>query len=69
MFNELSKYSHKGHFFLQLNDSLEEVCNAPTDKSGVLLIYALAKGEIKLVFIGRSGKLNKDGSMFVWIFR
>lgn len=65
MFDELSKYSHYGHFFLQPNDSLKEVCNAPTDKSGVLLVYALARGEIELVFIGCSGRHLKDGSMFI----
>lgn len=44
---------------------MDEVCNAPTDKSGVYLVYALKSGKIELVYIGRSGKIEKDGSMFI----
>jgi hypothetical protein len=65
MFDELSKYKHKDHFFLNHTDKLLEVCNAPSDKSGVYLVYALKKGRVELVYIGRSGKKNNDGSIFV----
>jgi hypothetical protein len=41
------------------------VCNAPTDKSGVYIIYALTKGKVKLYYIGSSGKLMDDGSISV----
>lgn len=65
MFNVLSKYTHADHFFYVPNDELVEVCNAPTDKSGVYLIYALKNGKIELVYIGRSGKVKKDGSLSI----
>ena len=65
MFDELSKYTHNGHFFLKSTDNLKAVCNAPIDKSGVYVVYALKKGKIELVYIGRSGKQEKDGSILI----
>lgn len=65
MFDELSKYKNKNHFFLKSTDKLSEVCNAPHDKSGIYIVYALKGGKIDLVYIGRSGKKNNDGSIFV----
>ena len=65
MFDELDKYKHNNHFFYRPVDSLSQVCNAPTDKSGVYLIYALKGGKIELIYIGRSGEIKKDGSLFI----
>lgn len=65
MFEELEKYDQQGHFFLRPYDSLGNVCNAPTNKSGIYLVYALKGGKIELVYIGCSGKHLVDGSMFI----
>jgi len=65
MFDELSKYKLKNHFFFEPQQSLSKVCNAPADKSGVYIIYALTRGKIKLVYIGCSGKIDNSGKMFV----
>ena len=65
MFDELRKYDHKGHFFYSPTDNLKEVCNAPTDKSGVYVIYALKNGRIELIYIGCSGKVLNDGTLFI----
>ena len=65
MFDELNKYIHHDHFFLKPKDTLREVCNAPIDKSGVYIVYALKSGKIELIYIGSSGKIEKDGSMFI----
>ncbi|HEY8688724.1 MAG TPA: hypothetical protein VIM07_05770 [Chitinophagaceae bacterium] len=65
MFDELNKYELNDHFFLKPQDSLREVCNAPTDKSGIYIVYALKKGKIELIYIGRSGKVGADSSMFI----
>jgi len=62
MFDELNKYK-SGRFFLNPNDNLMQVCNAPTNKSGVYIVYALAKGKIELIYIGRSGKKGADGNI------
>ena len=65
MFDELKKYDLHGHFFLRPQDSLREVCNAPSDKSGIYIVYALKKGKIELIYIGRSGKIGADNLMFI----
>jgi hypothetical protein len=65
MFDELNKYKHTNHFFFKRQDSLKTNCNAPTDKSGVYIVYALKGGKIELIYIGCSGKIEKDGSIFI----
>ena len=65
MFDELEKYRDKGHFFLKQGGNLSEVCNAPTNKSGVYLVFALSNGTIELVYIGMSGQEQADGTVKV----
>ena len=65
MFDELNKYKSTNHFFFRPVDNLGQVCNAPTDKSGVYLIYALKGGQIELIYIGRSGEVKSDGRLFI----
>ena len=65
MFDELIKYKYADHFFFSQKDNLGKVCNAPVDKSGVYIIYALKGGKIELVYIGRSGEIKSDGSLFI----
>jgi hypothetical protein len=65
MFDDLTKYKQTDHFFFSPNDDLGQVCNAPTDKSGVYLIYALKNGHNELIYIGRSGKIRPDGTLFI----
>ncbi len=65
MFDEVAKYKHKNHFFLKSTDKLIKVCNAPIDKSGVYIVYALSNGKIELVYIGCSGKKESDGTIFI----
>jgi hypothetical protein len=65
MFDELEKYKQKDHFFFKSTSSLREVCNAPNDRSGIYIVYALKNEKIELIYIGRSGKIEKDGSMFI----
>lgn len=60
MFDELSKYNG-GHFFFKSTSKLSAVCNAPSDKSGIYLVYGLSKGRIELIYIGRSGKRGSNG--------
>ena len=63
MFDELHKYKHNDHFFLKPTDNLIQVCNAPIDKRGVYLIYALKNGRIELIYIGGSGEVKSDVSI------
>jgi len=59
MFDELRKYKQTGHFFLKPTESLTEECNAPVDKCGVYVIFALKGGHIELVKIGGT-KLDEN---------
>lgn len=69
MFDELAKYNLNGSFFFQATDRLEEVCNAPRDQFGVFLVYALRKGRVELLYVGKTGyhtaseKGNKQTSL------
>ncbi len=63
MFDELTKYKNKNHFFFTKVDELEDVCNAPKDKSGIYLVYELKKGKIELVYVGSSGKVQNNGKI------
>ncbi len=65
MFDELNKYKHTDHFFFTPTGNLHDVCNAPNDKSGVYIIYALKGGRVDLVYIGRSGEVRQDGTLFI----
>lgn len=65
MFDELKPYKYHDHFLFDGKGNLKEICNAPTDKSGVYIVYALKKGNIELIYIGRSGKRKDDQTIFV----
>lgn len=60
MFDQLKKYKNKGHFFVQREQKLPEVNNAP-EKAGVFYVMMLRKGKIELVYIGASGAINQKG--------
>ena len=62
MLEELNKYTNKGSFKFGINEELRLVCNAPNDKSGVYLVYDDNK---ELIYIGRSGRVKKDGTLFI----
>lgn len=62
---DLEKYSENGRFLFSPKQILREVCNAPINKSGVYIIYDLRDGKEELIYIGRSGKMNADTSIFV----
>lgn len=55
MFDELEKYRLKGSFFFEATNSLEKVCSAPSNQFGVFLVYALQKGRVELIYIGKTG--------------
>jgi len=65
MFEEvLNKYKHKGNFSFNATESLQEKCNAPTDKGGVYLIYKNKISDETLIYIGSSGQ-KKNGTIKV----
>lgn len=62
----LKKYEDSGPFFFYPSpvrkDCFRE-CNAPSDRSGVYLIYGISNNIEDLVYIGLSGKLLPNGEM------
>jgi hypothetical protein len=59
----LISYSQHDHFIFTPESSLRVVCNAPTDKSGVYLVYSLLVDRKELIYIGSSGAKLSDGSI------
>ena len=51
------------HFFFSKDEFLDEKCNAPKNSSGIYLIYALAHGQIELIYVGSSGKMQPNGKL------
>lgn len=62
---ELKKYKTRGAFNFKTSDLFKEKCNAPTDQSGVYLIYKIVKGQMILIYIGSSGQKKNDGTLKV----
>lgn len=57
MFDILKKYNNNGYFDFEPDNRLVSVCNAPTNKSGVYLVWnSTSKENQELLYIGRSGK-------------
>ena len=63
--SDLKKYNCNGMFNYQSSESLSAKCNAPTDQSGIYLIYKIVKGQEILIYIGSSGQKRKDGTLKV----
>lgn len=61
MFNELDKYKNKGHFFYKSGDNLSVVSKDVPSLQGVYYILRLAKGNVDLVYIGKSGTIEQSG--------
>ena len=62
MFLETEDYAQHGHFFFQKGNSLKEQSKDVPNLPGVYYIMRLAKGKIDLVYIGKSGTINQDGT-------
>lgn len=63
MFDETKKYKTQGHFFFQKGNNLKEQSrNVPVPElPGVYYILRLAKGNVDLVYIGKSGTILQSG--------
>lgn len=63
----LSEYKNKGCFSFSLakGEKFGSVCNAPSDKAGVYLIYKLLQTKEELIYIGSSGQKTAEGVLKV----
>lgn len=62
----LKKYTDNGSFTFYISSVKKDCfrdCNAPSDKSGIYLIYGVKNNIKTLVYIGRSGLLLADGAI------
>ncbi|MFH1739389.1 MAG: hypothetical protein ABIH23_10315 [bacterium] len=63
--DRLALYEQRGHFTFRATHSLENRCNAPTDRGGVYLIYNGTDSDDSLLYIGSSGQRGTDGGLKV----
>jgi len=63
MYKELKKFKVKNQFGYTIDDSLEEVCNAPDAASGIFLVYVISNEEKELIMVGSTGTVQNDGTL------
>lgn len=63
MYKELKKIKVKNQFSYTLWDSLEEVCNASENGSGIFLVYSVNGEEKELIMVGSTGTIQNDGTL------
>ncbi|WP_396169391.1 hypothetical protein [Flavobacterium sp.] len=63
MYKELKKIKVKNQFNFSIEDSLEEVCNAPENGSGIFLVYAVDGEDKELIMVGSTGTIQNDGTL------
>ena len=61
MFSETKKYKNNDHFFFKKGDKLAEVSKDVPELPGVYYIFRLARGNVELVYIGKSGTITQSG--------
>ena len=52
MYKELKSIKNKNQFQFDLNDNLEEVCNAPDAACGIFLVYDISNEVKELIMVG-----------------
>lgn len=63
MYKELKKFKTNNSFNFTTDDTLEEVCNAPQNGSGVFLVYAFDGEEKELIMVASTGTVQNDGTL------
>ena len=61
MYKELEKFTVTNQFLFNVDDSLEQVCNA-SEGSGVFLVYAVGD-EKELIMVGSTGTVQNNGTL------
>lgn len=62
MFIELNKFKSDS-FSFGVNDSLEEVCNAPVGSAGIFIVYEINGTAKELIMVGSTGTVQNDGTL------
>ena len=61
----LKLYSDFGHFIFKNQDDLKKVCNAPSEKGGIYILYFEINDSKEVIYIGCSGHIQNNGTMSV----
>ncbi|WP_149207416.1 hypothetical protein [Flavobacterium johnsoniae] len=63
MYKELEKFKSSNSFTFTVNDSLEEVCNAPEGSAGIFVVYEIDGDSKELIMVGSTGTVQNDGTL------
>lgn len=63
MYKELDKFKVSNSFTFTIEDSLEQVCNAPEAGAGVFVVYAVEGDAKELIMVGSTGTIQNDGTL------
>jgi hypothetical protein len=63
MYKELEKFKSSNSFTFTVNDSLEEVCNAPEGSAGIFVVYEIDGDSKELIMAGYTGTVQNDGTL------
>lgn len=63
MYKELKKIKFKNQFHFNVDDSLEQVCNAPESGSGIFLVYSVNEEVKELIMVGSTGTIQNNGKL------
>ncbi|NBW26941.1 MAG: hypothetical protein EBR38_00035 [Flavobacteriaceae bacterium] len=63
MYKELKSIKNKNQFQFDLNENLEEVCNAPDAASGIFIVYDVSNEDKVLIMVGSTGTVQNDGTL------
>lgn len=63
MYKELEKFKSSNSFTFTVNDSLEEVCNAPEGSTGIFVVYEIDGDSKELIMVGSTGTVQNDGTL------
>jgi hypothetical protein len=63
MHKELKKIKFKNQFHFNVDDNLEQVCNAPESGSGIFLVYSVNEEVKELIMVGSTGTIQNNGKL------
>lgn len=63
MKKELKKFEVSNSFIFTVEDSLEQVCNAPEGSAGIFIVYAVEGDEKELIMVASTGTVQNDGTL------
>ena len=63
MYKELTKFKTNNSFSFTTDDSLDQVCNASENGSGIFLVYDASNEEKQLIMVGSTGTIQNDGTL------